>query len=127
MFPKRLKQLRNIKKDSQQTMADFLGITRQGYGKYENGGSEPSFEMLQRIADYFKVSTDYLIGRTDNFKTEINEAVASREGTLTADEKFEAFANNPDLEFWYKDLPNYKEKDLVALKQMWEIIIKNWK
>lgn len=127
MFPERLKQLRNNKKDSQQTMADFLGITRQGYGKYENGGSQPSFEMLQKIADYFGVSSDYLIGRTNNPRTEINESVASQESSLTVDEEFEAFANNPDLERWYKDLPNSEEEDLEALKQMWEIIKKNRK
>lgn len=68
MFSERLKRLRNNKNLPQQYMADLLGITRQGYGKYENGSSQPSFEMLQKIADYFEVSTDYLLGRSSHPK-----------------------------------------------------------
>lgn len=112
MFPKTLKKLRIKHKLSQQEMADFLGITRQGYGKYENGGSQPSFEMLEVIANRFNVTTDYLLGR-------------STTPNMSDQEEFESFANNPELERWYKELPNSKEEDLEALKQMWEIIKKN--
>jgi HTH-type transcriptional regulator, competence development regulator len=66
MFPKRLKALRLQKKLTHQDMADFLGITRQGYSKYENGQSQPDIETINKLAEFFNVTTDYLLGRTDN-------------------------------------------------------------
>ncbi|OWA36737.1 hypothetical protein B9G55_01260 [Saccharibacillus sp. O16] len=60
----RLRKLRTEYKRSQQDVADFLGITRQGYGSYETGKTEPDHETLVKIADYFEVSTDYLMGRS---------------------------------------------------------------
>lgn len=62
MFHKNLKRLRTRRKLSQEDMATYLGITRQGYSKYENAKSEPSLQMLMRIADLFEVSIDDLIG-----------------------------------------------------------------
>lgn len=109
MFPERLKRLRLKKKVSQQEMADLLGITRQGYAKYENNHSEPSFDVLQKISSFFDVTTDFLIGRSDD-------------PDRTEDEEFEAFAKDPDLERWYRKLPESSEEDLRKLRQMWEII-----
>ncbi|MFD2210980.1 helix-turn-helix domain-containing protein [Virgibacillus halophilus] len=65
MFSKRLKYLRIEKKLTQQAMADFLGISRQGYGKYEDGKSEPDHDTLIKLSSFFKVTTDYLLGNTD--------------------------------------------------------------
>ena len=65
MFPVVLKNLRNQKKMTQAETAELLGIDRSTYTKYESGGSTPSFDMLQKIADFFEVSVDYLLGRTD--------------------------------------------------------------
>jgi Predicted transcriptional regulators len=64
----RLEKLRKERKLSQNDMAKFLGITRQGYGNYESGARRPDNETLQKLADFFEVSTDYLLGRTDDPK-----------------------------------------------------------
>jgi transcriptional regulator with XRE-family HTH domain len=66
MLSNRLKELRSQKKKTQKEIAAFLGITRQGYGNYENGVTEPDTETIQKLADFFGVSTDYLLGRTDD-------------------------------------------------------------
>ncbi|WP_025950435.1 helix-turn-helix domain-containing protein [Geobacillus thermocatenulatus] len=66
MFPNRLKMLRLQKKLTHQDMADFLGITRQGYSKYENGQSQPDIDTINKLAEFFNVTTDYLLGRTDD-------------------------------------------------------------
>lgn len=63
MFAKNLRRLRKNRKLSQQDMAKYLGISRQGYSKYENDNSEPSYEMLVKIADKFDTTTDELLGR----------------------------------------------------------------
>ena len=57
-----LKQLRKQNKKSQQDVADFLGVNRGTYANYELGKREPDFDTLRRIAEYFNVSIDYLLG-----------------------------------------------------------------
>lgn len=71
MYPGRLRGLRNENNKTQQQMADILGITRQGYANYENDNTEPDNDTLNRLADYFDVSIDYLMGRTDNKKSSV--------------------------------------------------------
>lgn len=66
MLAKRLHMLRQQNKKTQADMASLLGITRQAYGYYEKGDREPDTESLSKLADYFEVSVDYLLGRTDN-------------------------------------------------------------
>lgn len=66
LFQKRLKELRNIKNTSQVTIAKALGITDRGYRKYEAGDNEPTMSVLIALADYFDVSLDYLVGRSDD-------------------------------------------------------------
>lgn len=65
MFPERLKQLRESKGLSQEEMGKYLGITRQAYGKYEKGTSEPDHKTLVKLSKYFSVTTDFLLGKSD--------------------------------------------------------------
>ena len=65
-FPDRLKELRNAKGVTQKKMAEYLGITEQAYGKYEYAMREPNHKTTIKLADFFDVSTDYLLGRSDN-------------------------------------------------------------
>ncbi len=65
-FNERLKQLRQAKGVTQKQVADFLKITDRGYRDYEIGNSTPNFERLLNLADYFNVSLDYLVGRSNN-------------------------------------------------------------
>lgn len=60
-----LRQLRKDAKRTQQQMADFLGITQQAYAAYENNKSSPPKDILEKLADYFHVSTDYILGRNE--------------------------------------------------------------
>ena len=62
----RLKEVRKNKGSTQKQVAEFLNITERSYQRYENGGHEFNFSTLIKLADYFDVSTDYLLGRTDN-------------------------------------------------------------
>src|SRR5690554_1156572 len=68
MLAKRLAALRKLNKKTQDDMAKLLGITRPAYTAYEAGRRNPDYETLQKIADYFNVSIDYLLGRTDHPK-----------------------------------------------------------
>jgi transcriptional regulator with XRE-family HTH domain len=64
----RLKKLRKDKGLTQKQMAEVLEMTVTGYQYYEYGKREISVKVLTAIADYFDVSTDYLLGRTDDPK-----------------------------------------------------------
>lgn len=62
----RLKELRKKKGLSQLRLATELNTTQNTISRYETGEREPGIDELIKIADFFNVSTDYLIGRTEN-------------------------------------------------------------
>ena len=65
---KRLKELRENRGLYLHDMADFLGVTRQAYMKYENGETKNP-RQIDELAEFFNVSTDYLLGITDSKQT----------------------------------------------------------
>lgn len=64
-FASMLKQLREQSRLSQKDIADYLGITRQAVASYELAKREPDYEILKKLADYFGVSIDYILGRSN--------------------------------------------------------------
>lgn len=69
MFHDRLKGLREDKDLAQWELAEKLNITRSALANYETGLREPSFDILIKIADYFNVTLDYLLCRTNKYKS----------------------------------------------------------
>ena len=65
-FSSRLKALRKSQKITQESLAKIIGVERSSVGKYEANNVIPSIDVLNRIADYFNVSVDYLLGRETN-------------------------------------------------------------
>jgi len=61
----RLKEVRTNSRMKQREVAEYLGINLRTYQGYETGRSEPSIKKLIALADYFDVTMDYLVGRTD--------------------------------------------------------------
>ena len=64
-FSERLSLERQRKGATQGEVAEYLGIKIRAYQYYESGGRRPDFEGLVALANYFNVTTDYLLGRTD--------------------------------------------------------------
>lgn len=64
-FNIRLREVRNEKRKKQKECAECLGIQVRSYQAYEGGDREPGIEYLIALADFFDVSLDYLMGRTD--------------------------------------------------------------
>ena len=67
-FAIRLKTLRQSRNLTQKQMAQLFELTERGYQNYEIGKSTPNVSLLTALADYFDVSLDYLLGRTDDPK-----------------------------------------------------------
>lgn len=78
----RLKELRGKRKISQQKLAMDLSISQASISKYEKGIAEPDINMLIRMADYFHVTVDYLLGRTDETSKHHSEVLSADEINL---------------------------------------------
>ena len=63
MFEQRIRFLRQSHELNQVQLAEKLGVTKQSVSNWENDNIVPSVDMLEKIADFFNVTTDYLLGR----------------------------------------------------------------
>ena len=72
MLNQRIRELRTAKNISQVELAEALGVTKQSVSNWENDNIQPSIEMLMRLAGFFSVSTDYLLGFDDRVFLEVS-------------------------------------------------------
>jgi len=106
MLSRRLKLLRG--KRTQNVIAKAVNVSRARYSHYENARSEPDTETLEKLADYFNVTTDYLLGRTEEISPIDNSNDAS---------PFE-----PQLVAFFKEVKNAPEQHQEKLRKIWEVI-----
>lgn len=74
----RIKELRDDRNVSQQELAEIIGVAQSSIGNYERGERIPDADVIVKLADFFKVSTDYILGRIDSKQLEnapINEVL----------------------------------------------------
>ena len=74
-FGKRLKYLRQEKRLTQAELGKVFNVTNVGVAKWESDDRFPDKGILIKIADYFNVSTDYLLCRTDNPEAKVYNAI----------------------------------------------------
>lgn len=65
-FSLRLKELRKANNLTLEQLGKNIGSTKATMSNLETGQKKPSLDMVIKLADYFQVSIDYLVGRTDN-------------------------------------------------------------
>lgn len=65
-FSERIVALKKTRNVLQKDIASAIGLTVRNYQRYEKGEAQPTLPYLIALADYFDVSLDYLVGRTDN-------------------------------------------------------------
>ena len=66
VFAERLRMIRRVRDVTQAQLAESIGVTDRACRRYESGENEPTLSVIQKIADFFDVSVDYLMGR-DNY------------------------------------------------------------
>ncbi|MDA2518995.1 helix-turn-helix transcriptional regulator [Bacillus cereus] len=103
MFGTRLHTLRKERKLRQEDMAKQLGIARTTYAMYEQGNREPDYNTLIKLATFFEVSIDYLLG--------------------TAEMRQVTDIQDPELSQWFEDIKNATPQKREELKKFWEFII----
>ncbi|MBM7854195.1 transcriptional regulator with XRE-family HTH domain [Desulfohalotomaculum tongense] len=122
MFAARLVSLRKKAKFTQKELAAKLNIGRGALSLYEIGQREPDLETLNKIADFFNVSTDYLLGRT-NSDTKLNPVY------LEIIQEWEKEGGNPEalkkaLKDYMKLIRKWQEKGFSPdrIKEIWDKI-----
>lgn len=95
MLNERLKELRKLKNLTQQQLAEILGIDRSNYANYERGKRIPPIDKIEKIADFFNVSIDYLMGREE----------------LTPDQELAAILSDPDMHVAFQDYDSWTDDD----------------
>ncbi|TQE88657.1 helix-turn-helix domain-containing protein [Ureibacillus terrenus] len=117
LLGKRIRALRKAKKLSQKEFGKLFGLAESTIGMYERDERKPDYELLNKFADFFGVSTDYLLGRTDTPEPPQDNKIMNKD-----EEEFQAFINDPELQVWYKELPKSDEEELRKLRAIWEMI-----
>lgn len=113
-FPNVFKSLRIKSGLTQQQMAEKLGLSRSTIGMYENGEREPSFEILEHIADLFNVDMNYLIGKTESTEIIPDSYYLNPEARDMAQFLFET----PDYKVLFDASRKVKPEDIQFVKEM---------
>lgn len=129
-FSVNLKNLRNEKGITQKQLSDILQVNQRTIAHLENNYRRPSYNLLIAIAEYFNISIDYLVGRTDNSK--IYSPTANYKGETeikSPNENFEkksAFIqNNFKLPLFNDEMEKELKRifDWIIIQQIFETII----
>ena len=114
MLPQRLKELRNEREKTQQDVADILGITRPAYTAYESGNRQPDYETLNKLAEFYNSTTDYLLGRSDIRRPQ------SQVAEEPTDYELEQFLRESNVKFGDEPLDDEDKQDIINfLKILW--------
>ncbi|PED43035.1 transcriptional regulator [Bacillus thuringiensis] len=106
-----LRELRKEEKITQKELALTLKLSESTIGMYERNERQPDYDTLNRIANYFGVTTDFLLGRTNNYKKSSSNDIL----------------NDPELGLWFKDIKEASPEKREELQRFWEFIILNEK
>lgn len=116
---KRIKFLREEKELSQLEFSKVLNISNSTLSQYEAGNRMPGDEIKKKIAEYFNVSLDYLMGASD-----IRNPYESTEEDLTNEEKklLETILKDSELSILFHELKNAPKRKIKQLLKTWEFI-----
>lgn len=111
MLSDRLKKLRNEKNLLQKEIAKKLKITTSAYGFYEQGKRTPDTETLNKIAEFYNVSIDYLLGRT-NIRDSADKITNSLNSNPELSEFWNSLRNREDLQLLFKQTKDLSPKNI---------------
>lgn len=120
-----LKKLRTDKGLSQKELTDRLTLNRSTYARYETSSTQPDFDTLSKLADFYNVSVDYILGRTNDKDALHTQAGISDENynNLNAYQKevIDFFLTRENL--FFKNQPD----NLLDALEQFEVYYEVWK
>lgn len=118
-FGSYIKKIRESKNMTLNQVALYAEISAAQLSRIETGKrGTPKPPTIEKIARALKIDYNELMKIAGYLESDTSE-----ETQVEKDEvEFQAFANNPTLQKWYKELPKSKEEDLEKLRKMWEIL-----
>ncbi|WP_050184329.1 helix-turn-helix domain-containing protein [Domibacillus robiginosus] len=112
MIGERLKKLRKEKKLTQEELGKKVNVTKVSISGYETGNRSPDSETLQKLADFFNVSIDYLLGRSDLKNIDL----------LDEDIRMLNVLHDSKNKHFFKEISLYEEEKLNRLLKVWNAI-----
>lgn len=104
MIGKNLRILRKQNRVTQKDLSEYLHITQQAYAKWESGYAQPSIEMVNKVAEYFKVPVTLLIGGTEQEHVSVAQS--------------QMYCKLSKLALMLDSLPENKQKSLIHSFEM---------
>ena len=127
VLSKRIKQLREGRKITQLDLANKVGVSHVSISGYENGNRVPDFENLMKLANFFGVTTDFLLGRT-NLPDSKEETLGARlkiarekSGYKQTEVAQHTNINNKTLSGYENNISEPDAKTLVALADFYNV------
>ena len=112
-FGKRLKELRSRKRITQLNLSLKIGICQESISSYERGTATPSVDVILKLSEYFRVSTDYLLGISDNEISVDSQKLNSFETYLLANYRHLSPQNQKLLIRILDDLYEFEKQDKI--------------
>ncbi len=114
LFVKRLRQLREDRGLKQKDIAKLLNITTSAYGYYEQGKRNLDMNTLKTLSDYYNVSTDYMLGRTD-IPVPIETFLQDKQVDEKLNDLIEEISNSKNLKFNNKQMNTQTRNFLIKM------------
>lgn len=124
-FSERLKQLRQQFGWTQDDLANKMGVSRSTIAGYEAKSKlrEPDFETVQKLANLFDVSVDYLLGRTDSRETPQHDKINTSADEVT--ELLETLHKRPEMKMLFSITKNATKEDIEKAVKIIEALKDN--
>ncbi len=124
---KKVKWLRERENIQQNEFAKKIGVSNVVLSRYESGERKPDYDTLQKIADFFDVSTDYLLGRSENPNSKHSIEVSGHEINLSPEELqlFNELKKHPVMFHDLASDPEKKVKELIKLYKMKKMLLED--
>lgn len=110
MLGNKLKKLREARSLTQAEIAAEIGVSRERYNQYENNRRAPDYDTLVILAKSFNVSTDYLLGRTDD-PLPVRDVDQDLHDEHDYNKELDAFLNDDEMSSMFYDYKNWSEEE----------------
>ncbi|GEB35634.1 MULTISPECIES: helix-turn-helix domain-containing protein [Brevibacillus] len=126
MLSQRLRTARKAKGLTQEELAERVSTTKGTISNYENNHSTPPNDMLMQLADILEVTTDWLLGRTEDGAVYVASSSAQT-GQRSLDELLQERIDDPDDYYFLDGYLEASEEEKKEIRRYWYDLKKQWK